>query len=407
MKNRMFVIALMIFGIGISLILGTSYSLMTNTTISDETYGFDVANFDVSFNDDTNITISSIPMNDLEAIIKTKEYTFTIDNNSDYSINYRLDIIEKGNSNMNGVIHYIYSVNDSEYSEVHTLKDNNTLNQNKVLKINTSDVYKVKMWLSDEADEKYMNKSFSASILLTATQNEYKYASNVIEKLGNTGKDNVVRVDTSYRYNKKNAPNYVWFNCKDGFTKGDNYCEKWRIIGSFDNKSELRNDLYPSLKIISTNPFNEISYNLDENNNFDEAYINSFANGYYYDSLSNDTQKLILKAKWNIGNVTSNNYEEVIKEEKNNTYYAYVGLPNISDYLYLKEESFVLSNNTLLLNKTNGIVNILNEKITKGNNLSNYKFVPCVYLRGDVSIISGDGKENNPYELTIKYPLNY
>ena len=263
------------------------------------------------------------------------------------------------------------------------------------------------MWLSDDADEKYMNKSFSASILLTATQNEYKYASNVIEKLGNTGKDNVVRVDTSYRYNKKDAPNYVWFNCKDGFTKGDSYCEKWRIIGSFDNKSELRSDLYPSLKIINTNAYNVISYNLDENNNFDEAYINSFANGFYFDNLSNDTQKLILKAKWNIGNVTSSNYEEAIKEEKNNTYYAYVGLANISDYLYLKEESFILNNNTLLLNKTNGIVNILNENITKGNNLNNYKFVPCVYLRGDVSIISGDGKENNPYELAIRYPLNY
>ena len=405
MKNRMFVVALMVLGIGITMVLGTSYSLKMNGVVSNESYGFNVANFDVSFNDDTNITISSIPMSDKDAIKEAKEYTFNIDNNSDYNINYRLDIIEKSNSKMKDVIHYIYSVNDSEYSEVYTL-NNNTLNQNKILKVNTTDVYKIKMWLSDEADESYMNKSLSLSILLIATQNEYKYASSVIEKLGNENKDNVVRVDTDYRYNKKDSPNYVWFNCQDGFTKGDDFCEKWRIIGSFYNKSNLRTDLYPSLKIISDEPFTDLAYDFEGNETFDASYINSYANGYYFDKLSNDTQKLILKAKWNIGNIDTNNYEVAIKEEEEDTYYAYVGLANISDYLYLNEESF-FPNNMIFLNKTNKRVNILNNGITSGINQNNYSFVPCVYLRGDVSIISGDGTINNPYELTIKYPLNY
>ncbi len=406
MKNRMFVVCSLIFGLGIIMILGTSYSLVTNHIVSKETYGFKVANFDVSFDDNTNITISSIPMSDDEAIKDAKEYTFTIDNNSDYSINYRLDILENTGYNMKDVIHYIYSVNDSEYSEVYTLEDNYTINQNKVLKKNSSDIYKVKMWLSDEADESYMNKSFSTSILLTATQNEYKYASTVIEKLGNNHKDSVVRDGVDYRYNKKDAPNYVWFNCEDGFTKGNDYCEKWRIIGSFYNKSNKRSDLYPSLKIIRSTPFNELAYDFESNESYDASYINSFANGYYYDKLSSYAQSLILKAKWNIGNVTNDKYIDVLKEEKEDTYYTYIGLPNVSDYLYLNDESFFVEN-TIFLNKTNNIVNILNNGIKQGININNYNFVPCVYLRGDVSIVSGDGSISNPYELTIKYPLNY
>lgn len=406
MKNRMLVIGTFVFLLGLTMILGTSYSLITNHLVSNETYGFKVANFDVSFNEDTDINVSSIPMTDEEGINSSNEYMFTVDNNSDYAINYRLDIIENSNYNIKNVIRYAYSINDSEYSDVYLLKDNITINQNKVLKTNASDVYKIKMWLSDDADESYMNKSFSVSIVLSATQNEYKYATTVIEKLGNTGKDNVVRSGINYRYKKNSSSNYVWFNCLDGFTNGDNYCERWRIIGSFYNKSELRNDLYPSLKIISTKAYNEIAYNFEENNNYDNAYINSFANGYFYDRLSNDTQKLILKAKWNIGDVVSNRYEDAIKEEETSTYYAYIGLPNISDYLFLDDSSFFI-NNLIFLNKTNGNVNILNGKIVSGNNQKNYSFVPCVYLRSDVSITKGDGSYNSPYELSIKYPLNY
>jgi hypothetical protein len=307
---------------------------------------------------------------------------------------------------MGEVIHYAYKINDESYSKVYVLKDNYTIKQNKVLEINQSDIYKVKIWLSDEADETYMNKSFSASIVLNATQNEYKYASSVMEKLANNHQDNVVKEGNEYYYSTNDSPNYVWFNCENGFTKGNDYCEKWRIIGSFYNKSNKRSDLYPSLKIIRSTPFNELAYDFESNESYDASYINSFANGYYYDKLSSYAQSLILKAKWNIGNVTNDKYIDVLKEEKEDTYYTYIGLPNVSDYLYLNDESFFVEN-TIFLNKTNNIVNILNNGIKQGININNYNFVPCVYLRGDVSIVSGDGSISNPYELTIKYPLNY
>ena len=387
------------------MILGTSYSLITNNLVSKETYGFNVANFDVSFSDDTKLSISGIPMSDEEGIRNSQEWTFEINNNSDYDINYRLDIIENGGFNMGEVIHYVYSLNGTDYSEVYSLKDF-TIKQNKILKENATDEYKIKLWLSLDADESYMNKNFTASITLNATQNEYKYASTVIEKLGNTGEDSVLKLGSNYRYSKFDAPNYVWFNCLDGFTKGEDFCEKWRIIGSFYNQSEISHEEYPSLKIIRTEPVNSLSFNSEENNTFDESYINSYANGYYFDNLNNDAKKLILKARWNIGSVLGNEYINVLKEEETKQYFAYIGLPNISDYLFLNEESF-LPNKLMFINKTNGKVNILDKEIKPGLNESDYNFVPSVYLRGDVSIISGDGNIDNPYELVIKYPLNY
>lgn len=408
MNNKTRIIALLVFGLGTIMLLGTSYSLITNSLVSDEAYGFNVGNFDVSFTDDTKISVSGVPTSDEEGIKESKEYVFKINNNSDYDINYRLDIVENSTISMSEVIHYVYSINDSEYSDVLSLQDDFTLKQNKKLEVNATDVYKVKIWLSEDADESYMDKVFSATIVLSATQNEYKYATSVIERLAKDNHDGVVLVDGIYRYSMKDSPNYVWFNCENGFTKGEDYCEKWRIIGSFDNKSETSREEYKSLKIVSIIPYDDISYN-DENNlgNYDESYINTFANGAYYDKLEENTQKLILKARWNIGEVKDKIYNGILEEENEKVYYANIGLVNISDYVYLGNESFIPKDNSLLMNKTNGIVNVLNDDIISGENDSNYKFVPCVYLRGDVSIISGDGNIDNPYELGIKYPMNY
>lgn len=408
MKNKMTIIAVLMFGLGTIMLLGTSYSLITNSMVSEETYGFNVANFDVSFTDDTKITVTGIPTSDDDGLKNSKEYTFKVNNNSDYDINYRLDILENSKEQMGEVIHYVYSLNDGEYSSVLSLKDNFTIKQNKKLEVNAIDEFKIKIWLSEDADESYMNKSFSATIVLSATQNEYKYATMVLERLASNKQDNVLDDNGILRYSKKDSPNYVWFNCENGFTKGEDYCEKWRIIGSFNNKSENSIEEYPSLKIVSTKTYDDVSYNNEEKlGNFDESYINTFANGSYFDKLNEDTQKLILKAKWNIGEVKEKIYAKAVEEETSKTYYAYIGLVNVSDYLYLGNESFFNEDDSLLLNKTNNLVNILNEGLKEGENDKAYHFVPCVYLRGDVSIISGDGSIDNPYELGIRFPMNY
>ena len=389
MKNRVYIIALLVLGIGIMLLFGTSYSLIMNGELEKE--------FTININDFNDSYNKNIKVN----LVNNEVYTFSISNNSNTDINYRLDIIEY-NTNDLDLINYKYSVNDGKYSDLYKLKDNYTIKQNKNLQSNATDIYKLNVLLSEKIKE-----DASFTILITATKNEAKYATDVIKKLSKNKENNVMLEDNNYRYNKNDSNNYVWFNCKNGVTKGENYCEKWRIIGAFNNKNDKSTEEYLSLKLVNTKVVNNIPFNMDEaRGNYNDSYVSSYANGYYYDTLDEDTQKLILKAKWNIGEVNSNNYTEVVKEEKTKTYYAYIGLANISDYLYLQNESFI-GDNTMFLNKTHGKVNILSKGIKTGDNYKSYSFVPVIYLRWDISFNSGDGSYSNPYELIIKYPMNY
>ena len=109
--KKTYILATIVFSIGIIMLFGTSYSLITNSVISNETYGFNVANFDVEFMDNTKISISGIPTEDEDGLKNGKEFSFTVSNNSDYDVNYRIDIIENGSTNMGNVIHYVYSIN--------------------------------------------------------------------------------------------------------------------------------------------------------------------------------------------------------------------------------------------------------------------------------------------------------
>ena len=104
MKNMMSKVALLVLGLGTVMLLGTSYSLINNSLVSDETFGFEVANFDVSFNDNNKISISSIPQDDTDGIKNSAEYTFDVKNNGDHDINYRLDIVLNGTDEMKDYI---------------------------------------------------------------------------------------------------------------------------------------------------------------------------------------------------------------------------------------------------------------------------------------------------------------
>lgn len=387
MKNKVYVIALLFLGIGTLLLFGTSYSLIINNDLEKE-FTININNFNDTFTKDIKVKL-----------VNDTEYIFNINNNSSFDINYHLDIIEY-NSSFEEAISYKYSINDSKYSDIYKLKDNYTVKQNKNLQVDATDIFKIKVLLNEKKDISFV-------VSLSATKNESKYATDVIKKLSKNSESNVIIENNSYRYNKKNSNNYVWFNCKNGKTSGEDSCERWRILGAFNNKNDKSSDEYLSLKIVNTKVVENIPFNMDEaRGNYNDSYISSYANGYYYEMLDESVQKLILKARWNIGEVNTNKYSEAYKEESLRTYYAYIGLVNVSDYLYLQNESFI-NDNTMLLNKTNGKVNIISKGIKTGDNYKSYNFVPAVYLRWDVSINSGDGTFANPYELIIKYPMNY
>ena len=403
-KNKTFILAITMLSVGTILLFSSSYSLITGN-VTEESYGFNVASFDVEFLDKTKISLNGVPTSDEEGMKTSKEFTFTVNNTSNNDVNYRLDIIENSVYKMDDVIKYAYSVNDGAYSDIYLLSKNYTLNQNRVLQKGAKDTYKIKLWLSLDADERYMNKKFSAMISLSATQNEYKYATSVIERLGSNNLDGVVKVNNDYRYSKMNQ-NYLWFNCQDNHTKGSDYCEKWHIIGSFDNTWENGVATYKSLKIIRDEVYDKASFSNEEyQGDFNKSYIETFLNGSFYDKLNNEAKKMILKAKWNIGSTKGESFNSSLYQEGLKTYYGNIGLMNVSDYLYLQKD-FMLKN-ILLLNKDEDKVNVIGESLDKKNSLDIFNILPCLYLKPDVSIISGDGSENSPYELGVKFPMTY
>lgn len=409
MKNKTFVIASIIMSLGVVMLLGTSYSMISKEIVSEESYGFNVANFDVEFQDNTQISLGGLPMSDEDGLKNSKEFTFTILNNSDFDVNYRLDIIENSVFSMKDVVKYSYSLNNGKYQKINLLSDNYTINQNKVLKKKEKDVYKIKLWLSIDADETYMNKKFQASIALSATHNENKYATNVIEYLGMNNLDGVQSENNNYRYTSSQK-NYVWFNCKDNYTKGEDYCEKWQIIGSFKNSFKKSSSEYQMLKIFNNKVTEEIPFNnKDLDGNYDNSYINTFANGMFYDKLNEKEKNMIVNAKWNIGSTDKSDFNKAYKDEISETTFAYVGLLNITDYLYLKENNWIKTDNSLFtLNKNGDNANILSEGgIISQDSKKEAGFMGVLYLRPDVSIISGTGTIDTPYELDIKYPMNF
>ena len=408
MKNRTFFIASMIFLLGFVMLFQTSYSLIVNTLVSEESYGFSVADFDVEFQDNTTITLNGVPTSDQDGMNNSKEFTFTVLNNSNYDVNYRIDIIEKSLLPMKDVIKYTYKINDGEYQEITRLSDNYTINQNRVLIPNGKDIYKIKLWISIDADETYMNKKFQATISLSATHNANKYATDVITYLGDNSYDSVVKDGDNYRY-LANEKNYVWFNCMDNYTKGEDYCEKWAIVGSIKNTIGDMSKEYMMLKLVRNEIVEELTFNNEDLvGSYNDSYINSYANGAYYDLLNKHAQNLLIKAKWNIGNTPALEYKVAQEEEKKQIFVANIGLLNISDYLFLRGSAWYgKDQNFFTLNKDDVMVNTIKQnRIFKQDSKTESGFLPVVYIRPDASIFSGNGSINNPYELGIKYPMN-
>lgn len=403
-KNKTFILAIMMLSVGTIMLFSTSYSLI-NSNVTEESYGFNVANFKAEFQEKEKISLNGVPVSDEKGMKDSKEFTFTVNNTSSNDINYRLDIIDNSVYKMDEVIKFAYSINDDEYSNPYLLSKNNTIIQNKVLKQGEKDNYKIKLWLSLDADERYMNKKFSGVINLSATQNEYKYASSVIEKLASNNLDGVVKIGNDYRYTKMDN-NYVWFNCSDNHTKGTDYCEKWHIIGSFDNTWENGIGTYKALKIVRDEIYDETSFNNEDyKGDYNRSYIETFLNGSYYDKLNDETQNLILKAKWNIGSCKGEDINTTLYQESLKNYYGNIGLINVSDYLYLRNNWN--KKNILTINKDGEEVNVVGDSIEKKNSLENYSILPSLYLKPDLSIISGNGSIDNPYELGIKFPMTY
>jgi len=284
--------------VAIVILSGTSYALLKSTSKGSNPYVMNVGVLEISFQDseeDKLTLVNQIPISDEEGIASEEEYEFTIKNTGTLPATYNVYIEETStNPEFKSVIRYITNKNDEDYGDPKTLSEDKYIDTNATLGIDETATYKVKLWLSIDADSTYMNKTFTARIVVDTTLNYDGFSSDT-EKLV---EDNVVNYATAsasnfsgglvaintdgtlynendttqtireYRYSGPTVNNYIFFDTDGDTIKDDN--EIWRIIGVFKNSSDewnikiTRNRVLSEEELPSTYTYNEINFDIKD-----------------------------------------------------------------------------------------------------------------------------------------------
>lgn len=160
--------------LSIVLLMGTSYALLRSSHQGENTYTMNVGTLQVTFVDSATNALTlenAYPMTDDEGMSETKELTFTVKNTGTVTSKYSVYIEETSTSpEFKSVIRYISNKNNTGYNSPKTLASDKYIDSESSLGVSATATYKVKAWISDVADSTYMNKTFTARIVVDATQ---------------------------------------------------------------------------------------------------------------------------------------------------------------------------------------------------------------------------------------------
>ena len=212
---------------------------------------------------------------------------------------------------------------------------------------------------------------------------------------------------TDYRYIGSDPYNYVTFNN-----------ETWRIIGLFtvegaDNNQEQR------IKIIREKQIGEYAWDLNGVNEWTTASLNNYLNGQYYNSLTNEAQRMIASTKFYLGGIngavegTASNYYAFergknVQSGRSINWIGKIGLFYPSDYVYSRIKSGWLYTGddqwTISPSFANGVNSFYEGRTgyvynTKVNYTEGVR--PSLYLLSDIQIVEGNGSQESPYELKL------
>ena len=234
---------------------------------------------------------------------------------------------------------------------------------------------------------------------------------------------------TDYRYIGNDPYNYVTFND-----------ELWRIIGVFTVEDGTGNK-EQRIKIMKNNSLGNYAYDSNWNNDYSTATINTYLNADYYNNLSDAARKMIAETKYYLGGEqfgltgpygngsTIYNWERGVKVLNGHSvnWVGKIALMYPSDYAYtyalgISETCFAEMGQC---KNSNGYENTWMPVIsgwmlsprsdwsksiafvyyyslrsnTESGNISAIR--PVLYLSSSVKLTSGDGSEDNPYQLSM------
>ena len=385
--------------LAIVLLMGTSYALLRSSQQGENTYVMNVGLLEVTFVDsETNeLTINNaVPMTDSDGMSQSDELIFTVKNTGDLAASYDVYIEETSTSpEFKTVIRFVSSKNDTGYNSPKTLSEDYYIEQGGSLAIGESATYKVKLWLSETADNTYMNKTFTARIVVDSYQtNDLK--ANIMSQIISNQTDScptyVEEDGITYISGSSDCIdfNYVWYSGK-----------LWRITA-----------IYPdgTMKMITDDNITTIAYG--ENVNFyiddsNKSWIYQWLNEDFLSTLVNSENIIVTNAIWNATN--SNEADVSTKLPETTMVTAPVGLLNSYEY-YKSYQNVGYSNGYLnigyfwwLLNpySSSNIWFIYDYGSVGNRSLSNTDGVrPSIVLQSGITINGGTGTSDNPYTIS-------
>ena len=216
-----------------------------------------------------------------------------------------------------------------------------------------------------------------------------------------------------YFFTGANPNNYVTFN---GETAG------WRIISvGCDGTIKI-------MKTANINTSYTLVWDTSNSNHWERpATLNTYLNGTYFNSLSNEAQSQIVASDFSIGAVTYNNNDlaDQVNDENSTTWNGKIALPTVSEYLRtnsnsncktfsLYDSNYSTCKNTTwmfnyyswTLSPSSGsargrvfYLNLVGNVYYSNVGNTNYVVRPAITLSSEVQITGGDGSQSNPYTL--------
>ena len=398
--------------LSIILLMGTSYALLRSSHQGENTYTMNVGTLQVTFVDsETNaLTLeNAYPMTDDEGMSEAKELTFTVKNTGTVLAKYSVYIEETSTTpEFKSVIRFISNKNNTGYNSPKTLSEDKYIDSESYLDVSETAVYKVKAWISDAADSTYMNKTFTARIVVTGEQASItpEYIRNVIKsKQTSTCKTYVDEDGITYVSGTKDCINfnYVWYSGK-----------LWRITAI--NKDG-------TMKMITDDPITAISYNPKDDVNFYDvskkddttytgSYMYQFLNEDFLDTLYNYQNIIVEDSTWNITTSSSKNTklpETTLINSSTIGKNTPVGLLNIYEY-YLSYKNTSLLSGYLnigygwwLLNPNSSFrvwyVNCYGD-LHDGYPSNEDAARPSINLKSNIQLSGGSGTKDDPYTIS-------
>ncbi len=256
--------------------------------------------------------------------------------------------------------------------------------------------------------------------------------------------------DKNVRYIGANPNNYVYFNCSDYNNQSDSTCEKWRIIGVFNNVTKSDGTKENLVKIIRDESIGNIAWDSNNVNDWSTATLQQNLNSgtYYTTTLKNDTTRNAIESVvWNLGGTDAYNTSTAsmfYTAERGTTVYSgrpttwtgKIGLMYPSDYGYATAGGSTTNRATCLstvlynwdgsgvadcknndylfkssyvqwtLAPNSGYANGVFDVYSRGNVFGNladfaYGVRPALYLKSSISVGSGNGTSTSPYKLEM------